>query len=129
MDGSTRVTGPVACAMGPPSKPVRGEGYLRPAFWRFKPILDEALSEYEKNTGNDLLNNWLTKEIQSCNTVEEVLGIIQDEANAFDKFRDGDKTLMKWIGPSLRVAYKISSILGSDALSVRILSHDDLRRL
>ena len=99
-------------------------------FLQFKPILDEAFSEYEKNTGNDLLNNWLAKELQGCNTVEEVLAIIQDEANAFDKFRDGDKdkTLMKWIGPSLRVAYKISSIVGSDALSVRII-YDDLRRL
>jgi hypothetical protein len=88
------------------------------AFLQFRPILDGALSEYKEKTGNDLLNNWLAKEIQSCDTVDEVLGIIQDEANAFDK----------WIGPSLRVAYKISSILGSDAVSVRII-YDDLKRL
>ena len=94
---------------------------------QFKSFLDEALNEYKEKTGNDLLNNWLAKEIESCNTVEDVLGIVQGEANGFDKFRGG-KTLMKWIGPSLRVLYKISSIVGSDAVSVRKI-YDDLRRL
>ena len=130
IDGSIAVTGPVACAMIGPSPQVAVPVAVPPrtpqrrkttaSSLQFKSILDEALNEYKEKTGNDLLNNWLAKEIESCNTVEDVLGIVQGEANAFDKFRGG-KTLMKWIGPSLRVLYKISSIVGSDAVSVRII--------
>ncbi|KAF8262524.1 hypothetical protein EI94DRAFT_1704707 [Lactarius quietus] len=70
---------------------------------QFKSILDVALSEYKKKTGNDLSDNdnWLTKELQGCNTVEAVMGIIQDQAEPFDMFRNGDKNLMKWIGSSV----------------------------
>jgi hypothetical protein len=67
----------------------------------FKSILDAALSEYKSKTGNDLTNNSLAKELQGCESAEAVLDIIQREAKAFDKFRDGDKRLMKWIGPSV----------------------------
>ncbi|KAF8262518.1 hypothetical protein EI94DRAFT_1688024 [Lactarius quietus] len=77
-----------------------------------KRILDAALSEYQKKTKNDLFDNWLAKELQSCDSAEAVLEIIQHQAEASDKFREGDKTLMKWIGSLVHVVYKISSTLG-----------------
>ena len=127
--GSTTVTGPVACAIMGPSSQVRTprRKTTTASSLQFKSIIDEALNEYKEKTGNDLLNTWLAKEIQSCDTVEDVLGIVQGEANAFDKF-SGGKMLMKWIGPSLRILYKISSIVGSDVVSVRKI-YDELRRL
>ncbi|KAF8262463.1 hypothetical protein EI94DRAFT_1808733 [Lactarius quietus] len=78
-----------------------------------KSILDAALSEYQTKTGKDLINNSLAKELQGCESVEAVLGIIQREAKAFEEFRDSDKWLMKWIGPSVNVLYTISPILGA----------------
>jgi hypothetical protein len=80
---------------------------------QFKAILDTALSEYKKKTGNDLLSSPLAKELQSCESSEAVLVIIQREAQAFDKFRDGDKGLMKWIDPSVDVLFTISSTVGA----------------
>jgi hypothetical protein len=92
----------------------------------FKLILDAALSEYKTKTGNDLTSNSLTKELQGCESAVAILDIIQREAKAFDKFRDGDKRLMKWIGPSVDVLCTISSTLGAGVSIVRTI-RDDLR--
>ncbi|SRR6266702_3097291 len=98
---------------------------------QFESILDAALNEYKKKTGNDLLDNWLAKELQSCDSVEAVLGIIQGQAEAFDKFRIGDKKLMKWVGSSVHVLYTISATLGEGVGMVRIRKtfRDNLRRI
>jgi hypothetical protein len=87
---------------------------------QFEANIDAAKNEYKKMTGNDLLNNTLAKELQSCDSVEAVLDIIQHQAEAFDKFRDGDKKLMKWIGSSVQVLYKSSVMIGEGDGTVRI---------
>jgi len=79
-------------------------------------ILDAALREFKNKTGKDLVNDWIAKEIQSCQSVDDVLGIIQDQAKAFDKFRWG---LMKWINISVEILYKISGTLGEGLGMVR----------
>ena len=88
---------------------------------QFKAILDAALNEYKTKTGNDLTNDSLAKEIQSCETAEAVLDIIKREAKTFDKFKGGDKRLMKWIGPSVDVLYTISPILSAGIGIVRMV--------
>ena len=40
------------------------------------------------------LDSWLAKELRTSDSVDAVLGIIQDQAEAFDKFKNGNK-LMK----------------------------------
>ena len=92
----------------------------------FQSILDAALSEYKKKVGNDLLDNSLAQELQNCASVEDVLDKIQYQAEAFDKFKNGDKRLMKWIRPSVEVLYAISSTLGAGVSIVRSI-RDDLR--
>ncbi|KAH9029172.1 hypothetical protein EDB85DRAFT_2276158, partial [Lactarius pseudohatsudake] len=77
-----------------------------------KQILDVALNEYKERTGNDLLDNWISKELQTCDSAEAVLNVIQHQAEAFHKFRGGDKKLMMWIGSSVHVLYTISAALG-----------------
>ena len=87
----------------------------------FQSILDFALTEYKKKAKNDLLDSWLAKELQSCESVEDILDKIQEQAEGFDKFRNGDNWLMKWIGLSVGVLYKVSSILGEAAGTVRTI--------
>ncbi|KAH9022764.1 hypothetical protein EDB85DRAFT_1895091 [Lactarius pseudohatsudake] len=79
---------------------------------QFNLILDAALSEFEQKTGKDLLDDWLAKELQSCDSVEAVLDIIQGQAEEFDKFKNGSSKLMKWIGSSVHVLFTISTALG-----------------
>ena len=86
----------------------------------FKSILDAALSEYKSKTGNDLTNNSISKELQACESADAVLDVIQREAKTFDKFKDGDKGLMKWISPSVDVLYTIPATLGQGVGMVRI---------
>jgi hypothetical protein len=84
------------------------------------------LSEYKTKTGIDLTDNPLAKELQSCDSAEAVLDIIQREAKAFDKFRDRNKWLMKWINPSVDVLFTISSTLSAGVSIVRTI-RDDMR--
>jgi hypothetical protein len=90
----------------------------------FQSILDAALSEYKSRTGKTLTNNSLAKELQGCESSKAVLDIIQREAKAFDKVRDGDKRLMKWIGPLVDVLYTVSSTLGASVSIVRTIRND-----
>ncbi len=80
-------------------------------------------------TGNDLSDNWVAKEVQTCDSVEAILDIIQHQAEAFDKFRGANKKLMKWIGSSVHVLYTISATLGESVSMVRIgkTIRDDLK--
>jgi hypothetical protein len=93
----------------------------------FKSILDAALGEYKTKTGNDLPTNSLAKELQACKSAEAVLDVIQREAKAFDNFREGDKRLMKWIGPSVDVLYTISATVGQGVGMVRTMIRDNLQ--
>src|SRR5260370_17188578 len=76
----------------------------------FKSMLDAALAEYQKTTGDDLLAHWLANELRPCESVDAVLDILRDQAKAFE--RSGDQRLMKWIDPLVHVLYPFSGALG-----------------
>ncbi|KAI9437521.1 hypothetical protein H4582DRAFT_2129370 [Lactarius indigo] len=76
----------------------------------FKSMLDAALAEYQKKTGDDLLAHWLAAELQTCESVDGVLNILRDQAKAFEQ--SGDEKLMKWIDPLVHVLYTFSGALG-----------------
>ena len=84
----------------------------------FKSMLDAALAEYKKKTGDDLLAHWLALEVQTCQSVDAVLDVLREQAKAFD--RSGDQKLMKWIDPLVHVLYTFSDALGDGVSLVRI---------
>ena len=73
-------------------------------------MLDAALAEYQKKTGDDLLAHWLANELRPCESVDAVLDILRDQAKAFE--RSDDQKLMKWIDPLVHVLYTFSGALG-----------------
>ncbi|KAH8981257.1 hypothetical protein EDB83DRAFT_2560592 [Lactarius deliciosus] len=81
----------------------------------FKSILDAALSEYNRETGKQLLGHPLATELQQCDTVDAILAIFHGQAEAFQQFREGDQRLMKWITPVVDVLYTFSETLGGVA--------------
>ncbi|KAH9014257.1 hypothetical protein EDB84DRAFT_1443925 [Lactarius hengduanensis] len=81
----------------------------------FKSVLDAALSEYKKKTGKDLHDHPLATEVQRCDSVDAIKAIFQGQAKAFQRFRDGDQRLMKWISPVVDVLYTFSGTLGEVA--------------
>ncbi len=91
----------------------------------FKSMLDAALAEYKKKTGDDLLAHWLAAELQTCESVDAVLDILRDQAKAFEQ--SGDQKLMKWIDPLVHVLHTFSGTLG-DGISLVLITnpiHDD----
>jgi hypothetical protein len=86
-------------------------------------ILVVALNEYKKNTGNDLLSHPIAIELQRCDSIDGILAILQRQANTFEQSRDGNRGLMKWIGPSVHILYSFSTALG-DSLSLVRLRND-----
>jgi hypothetical protein len=87
----------------------------------FKSMLDAALAEYKKKTGNDLLAHWLASELQACDSVDTVLDILRDQAKAFE--RSDDQKLMKWIDPLVHVLHTFSDALGDGVSLVLINIH------
>ena len=81
-------------------------------------MLETALEEYKKNTGDDLLAHWLADELQTCESVDDVLDILRDQAKAFDQ--SGDRRPMKWIDPLVHVVHKFSDALGGGVSLVLI---------
>ena len=95
-------------------------GQLTPSD-NFKSILDPALShaltDYKKKTGQDLLDHPLATQVQLCDSVDAIKAIFQDQAEAFQQFKDGDQRLMKWIIPVVDILYKCSTGPLGDAAS------------
>jgi hypothetical protein len=91
----------------------------------FKSMLDAALAEYKKKTGDDLLAHWLATKLQTCDSVDAVLDILRDQAKAFEK--SGDQKLMRWIDPLVHVLHTFSDALGDGVSLVRITNpiYDD----
>ena len=73
-------------------------------------MLDAALDEYKKKTGNDLLALWLASELKVCESVDSVLDILRDQAKAFEQ--SGGRKLMKLIDPLVHVLDTFSATLG-----------------
>lgn len=78
-----------------------------------------ALQDYESQTGTNLVNHPLTKRVQGCPTVEDVMDVLREQAQGIDDFRsdnygDGDGRLMKSFSGAVYVLNKLSTstILG-----------------
>jgi hypothetical protein len=87
---------------------------------RFKLILDDALTEYQKKTKKNLLEHWLATELKTCESIDAVLGVLQDQAKAIARTSAGDQRLMKRIGSSVNVLSSISDTVGGGLSLVSI---------
>jgi hypothetical protein len=47
----------------------------------FQPILDKALQEYKRKTGQELTTHPLAEEIKGCSSPDAILAILQAKAN------------------------------------------------
>ena len=86
-------------------------------------ILVVALDEYKRNTGNDLQSHPLSAELQSCDSVDGILAILQRQANTVEKHRDDNQRMMKWVRSSVSILCSISATMGDGAGLVRPWKH------
>jgi hypothetical protein len=75
---------------------------------RFQALIEPALQAYEKKAGVSMAQHPLAIKLQSCDTVEAITGLLQDQAQVFRDLQGSDK-IMKSIKITVSILSKISS--------------------
>jgi hypothetical protein len=79
----------------------------------FQALFHAALQDYKDKTGNTLTDHPIAKQLETCESVDSITGILQEQARNFREFRENDGKLMKALNSSVGVlcAPSISSAL------------------
>ena len=89
---------------------------------QFLSIFDAALKEYSQKTGKDIVTDPITAKFQCCSSPDAVLNVLQEEAQAFNDFRNGNGKvqLMRKLKPTVDIllALSTSGVLGNGIGSV-----------
>ena len=92
----------------------------------FRTIFVAAMKAYEKKTKTDLLTHPLATQLQSCNSSSDILAVLHDKVNEFDKSRSHNERLSSWLDPTINVLYAFSSTVGQGIGLVSIVFASDL---
>ena len=84
----------------------------------FQSIFDAALSDYAKQTGIDLATYPFVQTLQTCDSADRILDLLQDKANQFQAYRDGNRKLINCLKPVVQVLHTVSGVLGEAATVV-----------
>jgi hypothetical protein len=87
----------------------------------FQILFDAALQDYKDKTGNTLTDHPIAKQLETCESVNSITAILQEQARSFREFRENDGKLMKALNSSVDVlcAPSISSVLNdSEAIGL-----------
>jgi hypothetical protein len=78
---------------------------------QFQDFFDAALREYGQKTGKDIVTDPLTAKLLRCNSSDTVLEILQEQAHAFNQFRNGDwkVQLMRRLKPTVDILLGLST--------------------
>ena len=61
----------------------------------FQTLLDAALRDYKDKTGNSLTDHPIAKQLETCESVNSITAVLQEQARRFREFRESDGRLMK----------------------------------
>jgi hypothetical protein len=75
---------------------------------RLQVLFEAALQDYEKQTGIVLAKHPLAEQLQNCDSVDSVTGILREQLQAFSESRGRDK-IMTILKNTLSVLYKLSA--------------------
>jgi len=94
----------------------------------FQSIFDASLQSYNNKTKNKLLDHPLATQLQSCDSPNSVLSVLQDLIQQFDQRRTSDERLRNWLNPTVNILYTFSATLGEGVglVSLSLLSLYDL---
>jgi hypothetical protein len=81
----------------------------------FQAIFDAALSDYAKQTGIDLPTHPFAQTLQNCNSADEIFNLLQNKANQFRVYRDGNRKLINCLKPVVQVLHTVTGVLGEAA--------------
>jgi hypothetical protein len=77
----------------------------------FQSIFDAALRDYSKQTGINLATHPCAQDLQNCRSPDDLLNVLQDKANQFQEYRDGNRKLINFLKPIVQVLHTLSGVL------------------
>ena len=80
-------------------------------------LIVNALADYAKITGVDLYNNPFATVLEQSNSPEAILQLLQGRQRAFMEYRDGNRRLLTYLSPAVKVLQAFSGI------AVSLVSH------
>jgi hypothetical protein len=87
----------------------------------FASMFNTALKSYKHKTKKDLSSHPLLPSLQSCDSPEAILAVLQEQIPAaFNQSQNGDDRLTKWVSPTVSVLYAFSATVGQGIGLVRI---------
>ena len=75
----------------------------------FEDIFNAALKEYQNQTRTSLVDHPFAEQFESCDTVDSINAILQEQAQIFRDFRGDDGKLMKSVKHSVNILYTLST--------------------
>ena len=78
----------------------------------FQAILDKGLVDYHKQIGIELDKHPFAEELRGSDSPDDVLKLLENKANAFKVFRDGNRKLINWLNPVVQAIHMLSGVLG-----------------
>ena len=96
---------------------------------QFQDLIDAALKEYSRKTGKDIATDPLTAKLLRCGSSvgssNAILGVLQEQAHAFNQFRNGDwkVQLMRRLKPTVDILLRLSTsgVFGQGIGLVRLI--------
>src|SRR5260370_8145567 len=94
------------------------------SFSPFQDLVDAALRQYSQKTGKDIATDPVTARLILCDSSDAVLGILQEQAHAFNQYRNGDWKiqLMRRLKPTVDILLRLSTsgVFGGGIVLVRL---------
>jgi len=85
----------------------------------FRELFEHALQDYESQTGTKLARHPLAEQLQSCDSVDSILAILQQQAQAFTDFRGSEGRITKSLKSVVSAIHALSSNTAlSDVMSM-----------
>jgi hypothetical protein len=80
-----------------------------PSSARLQLLFDAALQSYEKQTGMKLIDHPLAGQLENCHSVDNIMDILQQQAQALTTSRQDGGKLMKSLKRAVQVLHALSS--------------------
>jgi fungal STAND N-terminal Goodbye domain len=74
-------------------------------------LFEAALHDYETQTGLRLIEHPLARQLESCNSVESITAVLQEQARALTEFRRDEDKVMKPLKRVVHVLHAFSTNL------------------
>ena len=74
----------------------------------FQDLFNAALQDYQNQTGNSLIDHPFAKQLESCDSVDSIMAVLQEQAQIFREFRGDDGKIMKSMKYSVNILHTLS---------------------